>query len=276
MASGSPTVFVGGACFILATLAFARGWRTGPWLGAAGAMILAGALAARGLRAGHWPLTGEYEFALAFALATTLAALLSASRANSRIPAVQAATMLIAALLVAYARFALPGVKRAIRPLLPALDSVWLPLHVGTAVLAYGAMALAGAAGLAWMLTGRAVIEVRHKLCRRAEASEGIEAEWLTDRAIAAGFPLLTSSMIFGMVWAQAAWGRYWGWDLKETWTLITWLVYAFYWHVRRRPRWQGRRLAWLALAGLASVLFTFLGVGPLARRIGLESLHLF
>jgi ABC-type transport system involved in cytochrome c biogenesis permease subunit len=75
---------------------------------------------------------------------------------------------------------------------------------------------------------------------------------------------------------AQVAWGRYWGRDLKEVWTLITWLVYTLYWHLRRRPRWQGRRLAGLALAGLGSVLFTFLGVDWLARTVGLESLHLF
>jgi ABC-type transport system involved in cytochrome c biogenesis permease subunit len=98
----------------------------------------------------------------------------------------------------------------------------------------------------------------------------------MLDRAIAAGFPLLTLSMILGMVWAQVAWGRYWGWDLKEVWTLITWLVYALYWHLRRRPGWPGRRLACLALAGLGAVLFTFLGVGWLARSVGLESLHLF
>jgi cytochrome c-type biogenesis protein CcsB len=261
-------VIVAGACFLLAALAHALGWRVGTWLAAAGAAILTGALAARGLLAGHWPLTSEYEFALAFALGTALAASVFATKASWRIPVLQAITMLIAALLVAYARFALPIAKQAIRPLPPALDSVWLPLHVGTAALAYGALALAGGAGLAWLLPERVSGE--------AGESRQVETGWLLDRAIAAGFPLLTLSMIFGMIWAQVAWGRYWGWDLKEVWTLITWLVYALYWHVRRRPRWQGRRLAWLALIGLASVLFTFLGVGWLARTVGLESLHLF
>jgi ABC-type transport system involved in cytochrome c biogenesis permease subunit len=162
----------------------------------------------------------------------------------------------------------LPIAKQAVQPLPLALDSVWLPLHVGTAALACGALALAGAAGLAWLLPEPAL--------RASGGSQRAGTEWLLDRAIAAGYPLLTLSMIFGMMWAQVAWGRYWGWDLKEVWTLITWLIYALYWHVRRRPRWQGRRLAWLALTGLASVLFTFLGVGWLARTVGLESLHLF
>jgi cytochrome c-type biogenesis protein CcsB len=292
MVSGSPMVIVAGACFLLATLAYFRGWRIGVWLAAAGAMILTGALAARGLRAGHWPLTGEYEFALAFALSTAIATLDSDMKPNRRVPAAQAVAMLIAALLMTYARFVLPDFKQAIRPLPPALDSVWLPLHVGTAALAYGALALAGAAGLVWLLheyilrSRRPGIPGTASLCLdgtgQAEAvsvvegAERRETEWLLDRAIAAGFPLLTLSLIFGMIWAQVAWGRYWGWDLKEVWTMITWLVYALYWHVRKRPRWQGRRLAWLALVGLVSVLFTFLGVGWLARTIGLESLHLF
>jgi cytochrome c-type biogenesis protein CcsB len=268
MASGSLMVIVAGACFLLASLTLARSWRIGAWLAAAGAVILAGAVAARGLRAGHWPLTGEYEFALAFALTTALAALVPATKARSRIPVVQAVTMLAAALLVAYARFILPIAKQAIRPPPPALDTVWLPLHVSTAALAYGALALAGAAGLVWLLGEHVLSD--------AEGFRRTDTAWLLDRAIAVGFPLLTLSMILGMIWAQVAWGRYWGWDLKEVWTLITWLVYAVYWHVRKWPRWQGRRLAWLALIGLASVLFTFLGVSWLARTVGLESLHLF
>lgn len=95
-------------------------------------------------------------------------------------------------------------------------------------------------------------------------------------RGISVGYPLLTLSMLLGMIWAQAAWGRYWAWDLKEVWTLVTWLVYTLYWHVRRRPRWSDRWRASLALAGFTSVCFTYLGLGWLARAVGLESLHLF
>jgi len=168
--------------------------------------------------------------------------------------------MAMAAALVAYARLGMPAFRRAIQPLSPALRSHWLPLHVGAAALGYGALAVAAAAGLAWLVRGAG----------RAEAERGME------RAVAVGYPLLTLAMLLGMVWAQAAWGRYWGWDLKEVWTLIAWLIYTLYWHVRRRPRWRGRRTAWLSLAGLGAVLFTFLGVSWLAREAGLESLHLF
>jgi cytochrome c-type biogenesis protein CcsB len=177
--------------------------------------------------------------------------------------------MLAAALLVVYARFLLPAHKRLIQPVPPVLGSVWFPLHVSTAALAYGALTVGGIAGLVWLLRG-------YIPAIQPEGVGSRETEQLLDRAIATGFPLLTLSMIFGMIWAQVAWGRYWSWDLKEVWTLIVWLVYVVYWHGRGRPRWQGRRLAWLAVLGLGSILVTFLGLDGLARAIGLESLHLF
>ena len=123
MADGSPMPIVAGLCFLLAAVAYARSWRGGAWLGAAGIMILAGALAARGLRAGHWPLTGEYEFALAFALSAALAGLILGLNPRWRVPAVMTGTMIAAALLATYARFGLPVHKRGILPLPPFLDS---------------------------------------------------------------------------------------------------------------------------------------------------------
>jgi ABC-type transport system involved in cytochrome c biogenesis permease subunit len=266
MGSDAVAPLAAGICFLLAAgcllagQAFGRDCRIGVWLGAAGSAILSGALVARGLRAGHWPLTSEYEFALAFALGTALATLALNMRRREQTRSSQAVAMILAASLVAYARLVLPDYKRTIQPLPPALDSVWLPLHVGTGALAYGAAALAGTAGLVWL----------------ARESDRSTTRRLLQRAIAAGYPLLTLSIIFGMIWAQAAWGRYWGWDLKEIWTLITWLVYTLYWHLHRRPNWQGRREAWLALVGMGAVFLTFLGVGWLARTVGLQSLHLF
>jgi ABC-type transport system involved in cytochrome c biogenesis permease subunit len=260
MPSEPMAPLLAGAFFLLAAAAYAWRWRVAGWSGAAGAAALTGALIARGLRASHWPLTGEYEFALAFALGTALATLTFDLRGGLHIPAVQAAAMGATTALVVYARLLMPAFQRAIQPLLPALDSVWLPLHAGAAALAYGALTVAGMAGLVWLV----------------HQPERSVAEYTLDRAIAAGYPLLTLSMILGMIWAQVAWGRYWGWDLKEVWTLITWLVYTLYWHLRNRRGWQGRRLAGLALLGLGAVLFTFLGTGGLARQVGLESLHLF
>jgi ABC-type transport system involved in cytochrome c biogenesis permease subunit len=259
MADGSPMVLVAGGLVLLSALAYLVRRQAGLLLGAMGAAVLVGALGARGIRAGYWPLTNQYEFALAFALATALAALTTAVRRKG-LSVIQAATMLLSALLIVLARLGMPSFRRAVRSLPPVLDSAWLPLHVGAAALGYGALAMAGVSGAVWLAW------------RRSRS----EAENLIGRAIAVGYPLLTLSMLLGMVWAQQAWGRYWNWDLKETWTLITWLAYTLYWHLQRRPRWKGRWMAWLALVGLGSVLFTLFGVGWLARQVGLESLHLF
>jgi ABC-type transport system involved in cytochrome c biogenesis permease subunit len=259
MADGSVMVLVSGGLFLLAALGYLVRREAGDLLGAAGAAVLVGALGARGVRAGYWPLTNQYEFTLAFALGTSLVSLAMVVQ-QGRPGVIRAATMLLCALLIVLARLGMPSFRRAIRPLSPALDSIWLPLHVGAAALSYGALAMTGAAGAVQLVW------------RRCEA----EAEGLSERAVAVGYPLLTLSMLLGMVWAQQAWGRYWGWDPKETWTLITWLLYTLYWHLRKRPKWRGRRLAWLAMIGLGSALFTLFGVGWLARRIGLESLYLF
>jgi ABC-type transport system involved in cytochrome c biogenesis permease subunit len=249
----------------LAALAYLRQRQLGDWLGAAGVAILSGALVARGLQADHWPLLSSYEFALVFALATALAALVmpigtGLFETEEGATAVQAMALVLATLLLAYARLGLPEFKRSIQPLPPALDSVWLPLHVATAALAYGALAVAGTAAAAWLI----------------KESYRTGAELTLSRAISAGYPLLTLSMLLGMIWSQVAWGRYWGWDPQEAWTLIVWLTYTLYWHLRRRPRWQGRRLAWLALVGLGAVLFTSFGIEGLARAVGLQSLQLF
>lgn len=260
MSSEALGPLVAGACFLLSAASQRLRWRLGAWLALAGSVILAGAMVGRGLRAGHWPLASDYEFALALALSIALAALALDLRSALRSPAVQAGAMSLAAAMVIYARLLMPAYKRAPRPLPPVLDTPWLPLHVGTAALAYGMLAVAGAAGLVWLV---------HPVDRR-------RAGWMLARATALGYPLLTLSLILSLIWAQMAWGRYWGWDLKEVWSLIIWLLYTLYWHVQQRPAWQGRRLAWLALLGLGAILFTFLALGWLAQSLGLSSLHLF
>jgi ABC-type transport system involved in cytochrome c biogenesis permease subunit len=86
----------------------------------------------------------------------------------------------------------------------------------------------------------------------------------------------MTAAILAGAIWAQLAWGRYWGWDLKEVWALLIWLVYLVFLHARAVRGWHGRPLALLTLVGFLVVLFTFLGTGWLARQVGLESLHVF
>ena len=125
-----------------------------------------------------------------------------------------------------------------------------------------GYAAFAVAAGLGVMRLGP-----------KSPVSEG-EIERTMERAVALGFPWLTLALLTGAIWAQNAWGRYWGWDPKETWALITWLWYLLILHVRPLRRWRGKRLAALVVVGFGLVLFTFIGVPWLVRTVRLESLH--
>jgi cytochrome c-type biogenesis protein CcsB len=159
---------------------------------------------------------------------------------------------MLACLLLAYASF---GADADIRPLMPALKSNWLLIHVMTAFLGYAAFAVAFGAALLYLVKDQ-----------RPQAR--LPAPPLLDRlmyrAIMLGFLLLTFGILTGAVWAETAWGKYWSWDPKETWSLITWLIYAAMLHARLLKGWQGRRIAWLALLGFLAVIFTYLGVNYL------------
>jgi ABC-type transport system involved in cytochrome c biogenesis permease subunit len=226
--------------------------------------ILTVALLARGLQAGHWPLTNRYEFALCFLWAIVAVYLLLEASWGER--GVGSFVLAVALLVATYAVARPAGEWAAAAPLLPLLRSVWLQVHVLTALVGYAAFAVA--AGLGVM-----------QLARRDEWIGWPDAETVEralERCVALGFPWLTLSILAGAIWAQRAWGRYWGWDPKETWALVTWLWYLLILHVRPLRRWRGRRSAILAVIGLGLVLFTFVGVPWLVRTVRMESLHGF
>ncbi len=156
---------------------------------------------------------------------------------------------LLAALLLAYASF---GVDSSIKPLMPALKSNWLLIHVVTAFLGYAAFALA---------FGTAILYLFQERRSRASLPPLPLLDGLIYRTTVLGFLLLTVGIATGAVWAETAWGRYWSWDPKETWSLITWFIYAALLHARLLKGWQGRRIAWLAVLGFMAVLFTYFGV---------------
>jgi cytochrome c-type biogenesis protein CcsB len=156
----------------------------------------------------------------------------------------------LACLLLAYASFG--GVDSRIKPLMPALQSNWLLIHVVTAFLGYAGFALAFGAAILYLLQERRP---------RTSLPPLAQLDRLIYRATVLGFLLLTLGILTGAVWAETAWGRYWSWDPKETWSLITWLIYATLLHARLLKGWQGRRIAWLAVLGFIAVLFTYFGV---------------
>ncbi len=236
-----------------------------------GLVALSVGLIWRGIEAGHWPLASTYEFSLAFVWGTVLVYLLVERVMGTREGGAFALPM--AFLLYTYARFGISGSAQAPQPLLPALRSLWLQLHAGTAAIAYGAFAVACGGGVMYL-----VGEFARR--QRGTGDTIFPSLQLSDRftywAVAFGYPFMSLSILTGAIWAQVAWGRYWGWDIKETWALIIWLIYTLFLHLRAIRGWRGRPVAVLSIVGFAVVLFTFLGVGWLARRVGLESLHVY
>jgi len=253
------TMWAATAVYVLHSVSEARraGWAASGATALAWALLTA-SLVRRGLSAGHWPLANRYEFALCFTwsiLAVHL--LLEVSWGDRR----AGPYVLSTGLLVATYALTRPAEMKLTALLLPILRSVWLQVHVATAAIAYGALGVAGGLGLFLLAEGR------------APAAEQAFSH-ATERMVALGFPWLTLSILAGAIWAQKAWGRYWGWDPKETWALITWLWYLMVLHLAPLKRWRGRRLAMMAVVGFAIVLFTFAGVPWLVRVVRLETLH--
>jgi cytochrome c-type biogenesis protein CcsB len=230
--------------------------------------VLTAGLVQRGLASGHWPLTNRYEVALIFTWSIVGIYLLLEVSWHERGAGVF--VMAIAILLATYA-LTRPADEQTVYPLLPVLRSVWLQVHVLSSLIGYGAFGVAAGLGVMQLLD------------RPLGGSEGNvqlpskeRTERTMERVVALGFPWLSLGILTGAIWAQNAWGRYWGWDPKETWSLITWLWYLLILHVRSLRSWRGRRLAGLVVLGFGVVLFTYIGVPSLVRIIRLESLHGF
>ena len=209
-------------------------------------------LLSRGIAAGRAPFTNLYESLLIFSWG---AAALSALAVWKRsMPALSCATLPWVGACLGYAA----QLDNAIKPLPPALHSGWLIVHVTLAILAYGSFAVAGGSGALYLLM--------HRFSgRRSPYWPSLASlDELTARAINFGFPCLILVIGTGAIWAQQAWGAYWSWDPKETWALITAIFYAFFLHARRQWQWRDDASAWMAVAGLAVVIFCYLGVNLL------------
>jgi len=240
-----------------------RGWSLATGLGALAGAIWTAVIVLRWIETRHWPLATAYEFALCFVWAIVVTYLML--EAASGVRAAGIVVFAIALSLAAYARYLIPAAQQTPRTLLPALQSTWFPIHAGTAAVGYGLAAVAAGAALGWL--------VGHWR-GWSDSSEELDRLWRL--ALAWSFPWLSLAILSGAIWAQTAWGVWWNWDPKEVWALLAWLIYTLIFHLRIYRNWRGTRLAWLTLLGFGAVLFTFLGVGWLARTVGLESLHVF
>ncbi len=229
---------------------------------AAGLLLQTVNLTARTVAAGRAPFSNLYESLLVFAWGTALCLVLL--QAIRRTPA---AGLVVTPILVATLGYATTCDAR-IQPLMPALRSPWMVYHVAAAILAYGAFAVAG--GLGVLYIAREALETRRPGAVLLERLPSLALlDELTCSTIAFAFPFMVLVLITGAIWAQRAWGTYWQWDPKETWALITTLVYAGYLHARQSTKWRGLRSAWFAVIGFAIVVFCYLGV-----NLWLSGLH--
>jgi cytochrome c-type biogenesis protein CcsB len=227
--------------------------------------LLTAGLAQRAAQEGHWPLTSRYEFALGLAWAILAVYLHLEVRWRERRAGAYAMGVALLAATYAVTR---PANEQAIAPLLPALRSPWFPFHVLAALIAYGAFSVAAGLGvLLWR---------RLRVSDKADEPSADAVRWALERTVMLGVPWMTMGLLIGAIWAQGAWGRFWGWDPKESWAFITWLWYLLFLHLRPLPAWRGQRLAALAILGFGLMVFTFIGVPWLVRTVRLESLHGF
>ncbi|MFM2127331.1 MAG: c-type cytochrome biosis protein CcsB [Actinomycetota bacterium] len=218
-------------------------------------LILLAGLITRGLSAERLPLGNMYEFSITGAFAFTTAYLIALKKFQIRWLGLFVAA---GALLTLGTAVTLLYVESA--PLVPALKSPWLVIHVSAAIISGGIFLLANSIAAIYLILEK--IEGKGARGNWSARLPSLDAlDQLTYRLIALVFPLWTFSIIAGAIWAEAAWGRYWGWDPKETWSFITWVAYAAYLHARVTAGWKGKKAAWLCLIAGSTFLFNYVYV---------------
>jgi cytochrome c-type biogenesis protein CcsB len=234
--------------------------RIGVALTVVATLLLAAGVVTRSFASDPWrvPWGNMYEFTLTGALGVAVIYLALLPRLRLRWMGLFVTTFLVVVLMLANLTL-----EQEAGPLVPALHSYWLVIHVGAAILATGAFAVGALTATVFLL--KAGVESRDRsrfrgLLELLPATDALDR--LSYRLHAVGFPLWTfAALIAGPIWAEYAWGSYWNWDPKEVWAFITWVIYAAYLHARATAGWKGKAAAIIALIGFATLLFNFVGI---------------
>ena len=245
----------------------AGGPPAGPWVRAALALTVIGlatqilGIATRGIAEHRVPWGNMYEFLMAI----TCAAVIAFLGLSFRFRVYTVGLFLMAPIVLALGLCA-TVLYTAAGPLVPALHSYWIWIHVTAMTVAIGSYIVAATFTVLYLIADR------HARKQATSPGAGFGAvlgrlpgadalDRLSYRTVIFAFPIWTFAVIAGAIWADQAWGRYWGWDPKETWAFITWVVYAGYLHARATAGWRGRKAAYIQLVGFASLLFNLVGV---------------
>lgn len=212
-----------------------------------GALLHVASIVGRGLAAERWPLGNMYEFASAVCAAAVVTWLVVLRRS----PSVRTVGPFVLLPIVALMFVGLRVLYSEAAPVQPALQSYWLVVHVTTISISSGLLLVAGVASVVYLLRRAGALPA---VTDRLPSADAIDR--LAYRITIVAFPLFTFAVITGAVWAEAAWGRFWGWDPKETVAFVSWVVYAAYLHARATAGWRTGRAAWINVLGLATVLF--------------------
>ena len=222
-------------------------------------ILIGAAMLFRGLSAGRLPWGNMYEFSLAAGFSVSAAFCILSIKRDLRwlglFITIPVLLDLGLAITVLYTESA---------PLVPALRSYWLAIHVTAAIVCMGAFTVGALLSALYLVAQNAETRVANKqtakridgLAKRLPSSDRLDL--MAYRIHAFMFPLWTFAVIAGAIWAEAAWGRYWGWDPKETWAFITWVIYAAYLHARATIGWRGRKAAYVAIAGFIAIMFNY------------------
>jgi len=217
----------------------------------AGFILHTAALIVRGVGAGRLPLTNQYEFATSFAWGLCLVSLIFVYRYKFHVLGAFAAPVIF--LIIGYAAMQ----SKDVHELMPALRSNWLGFHVSSAIIGYGGFGVSFVLGIIFLM--REYMKDQSFLDRHVPSREKLDL--IAYRSVSLGLLFLTFCILTGAIWAERAWGSYWSWDPKETWSLITWIIYAAYLHLRINRGWKGKAAAVFAVIGFIAVLFTYIGV---------------
>jgi cytochrome c-type biogenesis protein CcsB len=232
-----------------------RSGRIGTAMMVLGFVLLFAGVIFRGISAHRVPWGNMYEFSITGALGFTGAYLFALAKYKVRwlgLPVVIAVLLTLGT--------AITVLYRPSAPLVPALKSTWLAIHVSAAIASGGVFLLANCvAGMYLILDNMERKGARKPWAVNLPTLESLDQ--LSYRLVAFVFPLWTFAVIAGAIWAESAWGRYWGWDPKETWAFITWVAYAAYLHARVTVGWRGRRAAWLCIFAGSTFLFNYIYV---------------